>query len=60
MLTKSVSFAVACLVPTLVFAGGGGHDDVNQLAVEMLRGIVPAKSAANIVKWSHTAADFTP
>ena len=58
--TKAVAFVFVCLVPLRLFAWGTGHDQVNELAVEMLHGIVPAESAANIVKWSHTPDDFTP
>jgi len=58
--TKVVAFVFVCLVPLRLFAWGTGHDQVNELAVEMLHGIVPAESAANIVKWSHTPDDFTP
>ena len=58
--TKAVSFLFVCLVPLRLLAWGSGHDQVNELAVEMLHGIIPAESAANIVKWSHTPDDFTP
>ena len=58
--TKVVLFLFVCLVPLWLFAWGTGHDQVNELAVEMLHGVVPAESAANIVKWSHTPDDFTP
>ncbi len=58
--TKAVSFVFVCLVPLRLFAWGSGHDQVNELAVEMLHGTVPTESAANIVKWSHTPDDFTP
>ena len=58
--TKAVAFVFLCLVPLRLFAWGTGHEQVNELAVEMLHGIIPAESAANIVKWSHTPDDFTP
>jgi hypothetical protein len=57
---KVVSFLFVCLIPLRLLAWGSGHDQVNELAVEMLHGIIPAESAANIVKWSHTPDDFTP
>lgn len=60
MRTKAVLCLLVCLVPLRLFAWGSGHDDVNKLAVEMLRGIIPAESTANIVQWSHTPDDFTP
>jgi hypothetical protein len=60
MRTKAVLFLLACFCPSLVFAWGPGHDDVNKLAVEMLAGAIPAESGANVVKWAHTPDDFTP
>jgi hypothetical protein len=60
MRTRAVAFVFVCLVPLRLFAWGTGHDQVNELAVEMLHGIVPQESAANIVKWSHAPDDFTP
>ena len=49
--TKAISFSFVCLVPLRLLAWGSGHDQVNELAVEMLHGIIPAEAAAHIVKW---------
>lgn len=60
MVIKAVPLLIACLVPVQGFAWGAGHDYVNRLAVEMLRGVIRAESAANVVKWSHAPDDFAP
>ena len=59
MHTRTVAFLLVCLVPAIVFGWGAGHDQVNELAVKMLHGILPAESATNVVRWSHAPDDFT-
>ena len=57
---KTAPILLIFLVPSLVYGWGEGHDQVNELAVEMLREVLPAESAVNVVRWSHTPDDFTP
>jgi hypothetical protein len=47
MRIKTVPIFLVLVIPSPVFAWGTGHDQVNELAVEMLRGVLPAESAAN-------------
>ncbi len=54
------SVAIICLAPLKLLGWGAGHDPLNELAAELLVGVVPPESTANIVKWSHTPDDFTP
>lgn len=60
MRINTLPILLALALPSLVFGWGAGHDQVNELAVEMLRGVLPAESAANVIRWSHTPDDFTP